>query len=209
MTPIEGEKNSASGRALILRSALQLFSERGYDGTSIDDIRQAAGFKSKASLYTHFKSKEEVSSAILQEIQEEEDRVLMQAYATARPEPLAQFAAMGRAYVAWSLSHRQEYTFCFVRAQMETLIQGKPDLSTQTGALASDQLLLKLVQELRKDYPVRAIADTALLSMIRSLIGRAVIDQEAFGAIGLEARAQQLIEVCMSVLFSEDVVLPA
>src|SRR5258708_27968263 len=97
----ESKKNSSHGRALILQSALQLFSGRGYDGTSIDDIRQAAGFKSKASLYTHFKSKEEIASALLKDILEEEDRVVMQAYAAAKPEPLHQLVAMGRAFITW------------------------------------------------------------------------------------------------------------
>src|SRR5258708_39218199 len=52
------EQRTSHGRDGILQAALQLFSRRGYDATSIDDIRRAAGFKSKASLYTHFKSKE-------------------------------------------------------------------------------------------------------------------------------------------------------
>lgn len=208
MALTESEKNSSSGRALILQSALQLFSARGYDGTSIDDIRQAAGFKSKASLYTHFKSKEEVASALLTEILEEENRVLMQAYAAAKPEPLHQFIAMGKAFIEWGLNHPQEYAFCFLRVQLEALLQGKPASAMLEHAQASEQLLLNLLHELRRDYPVRQIADAALLSMTRSLINRAVIDQATFGAISLETRIKQIIEVCVSVLFTEQVALP-
>jgi AcrR family transcriptional regulator len=208
MVLTESEKNSSRGRALILQSALQLFSERGYDGTSIDDIRQAAGFKSKASLYTHFKSKEEIASALLKEIIEDEDRVLVQAYAAAKPEPLHQLVAMGKAFIEWGLSHPQEYTFCFVRAWLETLIQNKPATSLGERPQSSDLLLLNLIHELRRDYPVRQVADAALLSMIMSLISRAMIDQAAFGAISLETRVQQIIEVCVSVLFTEPGSLP-
>ena len=204
----ENEKSSSRGRALILQSALQLFSGRGYDGTSIDDIRLTAGFKSKASLYTHFKSKEEIASALLKDILEEEDRVEMQAYATAKPEPLHQLVAMGKAFIEWGLSHPQEYAFCFLRVQLETLIQGKSVTYMRESPQSSDLVLLNLIHALRRDYPVRQIADAALLSMIMSLVSRAVIDQSAFGAISLETRAQQIIEVSVSILFTEPVPIP-
>ena len=204
----ERDKNSSRSRALILQSALQLFSGRGYDGTSIDDIRQAAGFKSKASLYTHFKSKEEIAVALLKDILEEEDRVEMQAYAAAKPEPLHQLVAMGRAFIEWGLSHPQEYAFCFLRVHLETLIQGKPAIYMRKHPQSSDLVLLNLIHELRREYPVRQIADAALLSMIMSLVSRAVIDQAAFGAISLEIRIQQIIEVCVSILFTKSVSLP-
>lgn len=209
MALTESEKNNSRGRALILQSALQLFSQRGYDGTSIDDIRQAAGFKSKASLYTHFKSKEEIASALLKEIMEEEDHVIMQAYAEAKPEPLHQLAVMGKAFIEWGLSHPQEYAFCFLRVQLEKLIQGENTTSSlDERTQTSGQILLQLIHELRREYPVRQIADAALLNMIRSLIGHAVMNQAAFGDISLEARVQQSIEVCMSVLFIEPVHIP-
>ncbi|HEY3993213.1 MAG TPA: TetR/AcrR family transcriptional regulator [Ktedonobacteraceae bacterium] len=213
----ESEKKSSRGRSLILQSALQLFSERGYDSTSIDDIRQAAGFKSKASLYTHFKSKEEIASALLKDIMEEEDRMLMEAYAAAKPQPLHQLVAMGKALIEWGLSHPQEYAFCFVRVQQEMLIQGQPATSivrslrsdsAEDRLQASDLLWLNLIHELRRDYPVRQIADAALLSMIMSLISRTMIDRTAFGAISLESRVQQIREVCVSVLFTEPVPFP-
>ncbi|MBA2680626.1 MAG: TetR/AcrR family transcriptional regulator [Ktedonobacteraceae bacterium] len=204
----EGEKNSSRGRSLILQAALQLFSGRGYDGTSIDDIRQAAGFKSKASLYTHFKSKEEIAAALLKDILEEEDRVEMQAYTAAKPEPLHQLVAMGKAFIEWGLSHPQEYAFCFLRVQLETLIQGKSAAYMEERPQSSDLILLNLIHELRREYPVRQIADAALLSMIMSLVGRAVIDHTAFGTISVETRMQQILEVCVSVLFTEPVSLP-
>jgi AcrR family transcriptional regulator len=209
MALAKSEKNGSHGRALILQSALQLFSGRGYDGTSIDDIRQAAGFKSKASLYTHFKSKEEIASALLKDILEEEDRVVMQAYAAAKPEPFHQLVAMGKAFIEWGLSHPQEYAFCFLRVQLEMLIQGKSATSMGERPQSSDLILLNLIHELRRDYPVRQIADAALLSMIMGLVSRVAIDQTAFGTIRLETKAQQIIEVCVTILFTEPVSLPA
>jgi AcrR family transcriptional regulator len=208
MVLTESEKHSSHGRALILQAALQLFSGRGYDGTSIDDIRQAAGFKSKASLYTHFKSKEEIASALLQDILEEENHVLMEAYAAAKAEPFPQLAAMGRAFIEWGLNNPEKYAFCFLRAQTELLIQGKPASALGARPQPSEQLLLDLVRELRGAYPVRQIADAALLLMITGVSSRALLDQTAFGSISKEARAQQIMEVCMGILFTEPVSLP-
>lgn len=48
----------------ILEEALELFAERGYDGTGVDLIAERVGIKGP-SLYRHFKSKEEVFDALL------------------------------------------------------------------------------------------------------------------------------------------------
>ena len=201
------EKRTSHGRDGILQAALHLFSRLGYDATSIDDIRRAAGFKSKASLYTHFKSKEEIATALLQEIIEQEDQVVMQAYHLADPEPLHRFLAMGKAFITWILSHPQESSFCLLRVQQEALIQGKLAYMGERP-LSSDLVLLKLIQELRQAYPVRHIADAALLTMLLGIVSRAGIDQTAFGAQDQETRVRHILEVCMGVLFREPVPLP-
>ena len=48
----------------ITEEALTLFAEKGYKGTSVKDIADAVGIKD-ASLYKHFKSKEEIFNAIV------------------------------------------------------------------------------------------------------------------------------------------------
>ncbi len=50
----------------ILREAVRLFSERGYHGTSVDDITEAAGI-TKGAFYWHFKSKEDLLRKFLEE----------------------------------------------------------------------------------------------------------------------------------------------
>jgi AcrR family transcriptional regulator len=49
--------------ARVRESALQLFLERGYEGTSMDEIARAAG-TTKVSLYARFASKDEVFNAV-------------------------------------------------------------------------------------------------------------------------------------------------
>jgi TetR/AcrR family transcriptional regulator, cholesterol catabolism regulator len=53
-------------RDQILRTAADLFRERGFPATTLDDIARPLGM-SKASLYTYFRAKEEILAAISQE----------------------------------------------------------------------------------------------------------------------------------------------
>ena len=206
----DSEKHSSHSRTLILQSALQLFSARGYDGTSIDDIRQAAGFKSKASLYTHFKSKEEMASALLHDIMVERDRAVMMAYTMTDPEPLQTLVAITRAFITWGVSNRQKYAFCFLRVQQDILIQGNKPSYGEEGLQPSDLTLLNLLQELRRrEYPVRPIADYALFTMMIGMISRAIIDQAAFGPANQETRVEHILQACFGILFSKPVPIPA
>lgn len=55
-------------RKRILDSALELFAERGYEGTSIAEIERAAGLSpGSGALYRHFASKRELLDAALRE----------------------------------------------------------------------------------------------------------------------------------------------
>nr|WP_320026445.1 TetR/AcrR family transcriptional regulator [uncultured Acetobacterium sp.] len=53
-----------SKKEVILENAKQLFSEKGYDGTSMDEIAQRTGVP-KSLIYYHFKCKEELLNAIV------------------------------------------------------------------------------------------------------------------------------------------------
>lgn len=55
---------SEERRREILSAALTVFAEKGYAGTSIDDLARAVGL-SKAGLYAYFASKEELFGAVL------------------------------------------------------------------------------------------------------------------------------------------------
>src|SRR2546430_9135821 len=51
-------------RAVILEQALELFSQQGYDGTSIREIASAAGVRDSA-LYYWFDAKEDILRALI------------------------------------------------------------------------------------------------------------------------------------------------
>jgi hypothetical protein len=62
-----------------------------------------------------------------------------------------------------------------------------------------------LIAQLRATYPVRNIKDEALTSMIVGVISKAVIDQNSFGDISLSEKVEQIIEMCLGVIFTNKV----
>ena len=51
----------------ILDTALELFSVQGFEATSLSQIADAVGIR-KASLYSHFESKQEILDALVKNI---------------------------------------------------------------------------------------------------------------------------------------------
>jgi AcrR family transcriptional regulator len=61
-----GRPRSEAKRQDILEAATRLFTEQGYDGTSVDDIAAAAGV-SKQTVYSHFGNKERLFGVAVSE----------------------------------------------------------------------------------------------------------------------------------------------
>lgn len=62
---ITGRRDGAATRQEALRIALELFTEQGYEATSLRQIADALGIN-KASLYYHFPNKEAILRAVLE-----------------------------------------------------------------------------------------------------------------------------------------------
>lgn len=67
---VQQSKRSATTIKAILESARSLFIERGFEAVSIDDIAAGAGI-AKGGLYHHFRSKQDVFEAVLDQVQAE------------------------------------------------------------------------------------------------------------------------------------------
>jgi AcrR family transcriptional regulator len=64
LLPGEPDTRESSTRERIITEAMRLFADRGYRGTTVGDIEQAAGLAPRAGgLYKHFRSKDEVLTA--------------------------------------------------------------------------------------------------------------------------------------------------
>ncbi|MGI3779155.1 MAG: TetR/AcrR family transcriptional regulator [Janthinobacterium lividum] len=76
MTEGRVRRAGSETRTEILRVALELFTARGFEGTSIRDIAEAMGV-TKSSLYYHFASKEAIVRALLDSRHDEIDELLV------------------------------------------------------------------------------------------------------------------------------------
>ena len=61
-------------KELIINKSLKLFSDRGYEGVSMRDIASEVGIKA-ASIYNHFKGKEDIFCSLLEEMSRRYERM--------------------------------------------------------------------------------------------------------------------------------------
>jgi AcrR family transcriptional regulator len=203
----------------ILDAALELFTKQGYEGTSIDNIREKSGFNSKASLYTHFKSKEEISEALTTRILAKIQTLVIDADAEPDGDPLWRFTTVFRAYIHWGLTHREEFVFRIIRAQELRMLIDKYDfqLNSQLHTTSLYLRFIDILESLRdRQYPVRSIENAALFHMTIGAICRAAIDDTSFypvkdgtpldrstlSAADIAAQVEQILEVCIGIVFT-------
>ncbi len=67
MQKTASKKTSSKKRDSIIKSALSAFLELGYGGTTMDEVVKRAG-GSKASIYKHFKNKEDLFATVIDEL---------------------------------------------------------------------------------------------------------------------------------------------
>jgi AcrR family transcriptional regulator len=74
----------AARRETILKGAAAAFADKGYAGTSMEDVASAAGI-TKLIVYRHFASKEELYDAVLEGVSERGREVFMAGLQAGRP----------------------------------------------------------------------------------------------------------------------------
>jgi TetR/AcrR family transcriptional regulator len=100
-TPADRRIRARNNKA-ILDAAIDIFREKGFDGTSIAEIAAGAGLP-KANVYYYFKSKETIYQTIIGDLIGEWDRAL--AHLTPDREPADALAAYIRAKLDFSRRH--------------------------------------------------------------------------------------------------------
>lgn len=84
-------------REKIRAVALELFAEQGYEKTSLREIAERLGV-TKAALYYHFKSKEDIVASLFHDVQQEVEKII--AWGDAQPRTLATRRELIRRYAA-------------------------------------------------------------------------------------------------------------
>ncbi|GAA4641235.1 TetR/AcrR family transcriptional regulator [Gordonia humi] len=96
-----------NGRDDILDSAVRLFNERGYYGTSTRDIAKGAEMTA-ASIYHHFASKQEILQSIMGRALQGALSMTRAAVIRAGGTPDGQLRALMRAWVVFHATHRRD-----------------------------------------------------------------------------------------------------
>jgi AcrR family transcriptional regulator len=149
---------------LIEHAATQLFAERGFAATTVDDIAKAAGL-TKPMLYRHFESKQELCVALLTRARADLIEAPLARFRPGMPEPQAQVPAMVDAWFEHVQRHPHDARLLF------TPITGDPEVervqmelhALQTATQAA--LLRELAPELED------VETEALATLMRASLG--------------------------------------
>jgi AcrR family transcriptional regulator len=93
-------------RQEVLQAAIRLFSEQGYEATSLLEVAEAVGLL-KGSLYYYARSKEDLLFAIISEFHDEGVRLLAE-LENSTDDPLTKMETFIRSGVIYMLAHRAE-----------------------------------------------------------------------------------------------------
>jgi AcrR family transcriptional regulator len=108
---------SRQARRRILDAALDSFAERGYEATTIDDIRTASG-ASIGTIYHHFKSKQGIAATLFLEGLGSYQEGVIAVYA-ANADAEAGVRAVVRHYLAWAAANPRLARFLLTTRQPE------------------------------------------------------------------------------------------
>ena len=102
----EREQKKAKTRKAILEAAVQLFSKKGFDKTSIDELAKEAGI-GKGTIYTYFKTKTDILKAFCED---ELDYIHSELASKTNPNApfLDQIHTIFYAVKTWKLLEKQE-----------------------------------------------------------------------------------------------------
>jgi AcrR family transcriptional regulator len=104
---------AAERRRVIERAATELFAQRGYAATTVDDIVRAAGV-TKPMLYRHFESKQELCIALLEHYRDELVAAPLARFDPDERDPHAQLESMTEAWLEHARSHPAATRLLFV-----------------------------------------------------------------------------------------------
>jgi AcrR family transcriptional regulator len=115
----------AGGRAAVLETALRLFAEHGVSGTSLQMIADAMGV-TKAAVYHHFRTKDEIVLAVLTRALDELGAIVARAEEQADHE--ARVAVVVAGLVDLLLAHRRGYRLLGADPAVVALLRAHPSL---------------------------------------------------------------------------------
>jgi AcrR family transcriptional regulator len=147
-------------RTAILDSAMQVFAQSGYHGSSIDEIAQAAGI-SKALIYEHFPSKKDLHVSLLDmHVQELFDRLAVNA-ATQEPGDVRLRNGLD-AFLGWVEEQRGAFRMVFRDAAdpevADVVLRVQSQATAAVAALMATEPMAPATSEEARDRGIRMLA---------------------------------------------------
>lgn len=179
-------------REAVLEAAVEVFNERGYDGTSMEDLSKRLGI-AKSAIYHHVSGKEELLRMAL-------DRALdgwAEAAENARgldAPAIVRLEMLVRGTVA-VLEARLPYVTLLLRVRGNT----KVERAALARRRSFDQLVASLVEEAERDGDVRADVDPKVTA--RLLFGLINSIVEWYRPGGRQARQVPLADAVCAIAF--------
>ncbi|MFK0401807.1 TetR/AcrR family transcriptional regulator [Microbacterium sp. NPDC090225] len=176
----------------LLDAAVAVFNESGYDGTSVAALAARLGL-SKAALYHHFASKEEILETALDEALDGLEGVLA---ATDAVRPGDRLAAVLEGAVGVLVAHLPSVTL---------LLRVRGNSEVERRALerrrAFDQAVTAIVRAAQEEGAVRADVDASVATrLLFGMVNSLVEWYRPTGAEGAEALARDVLAVALDGL---------
>ncbi len=170
-------ESKARTRAYLLEAAAELFRRHGFEGTSVEQIAEEAGY-TKGALYTHFASKEDLFAALLEstvrtQIEDLRDRI------AAEERPEARYDLLRRMSARWG----GDQNAAMLDAELRLAAARNPALGAKLAPLA-DQLYATLAGPARDLAPLLHIAATGV-ALQRAVTPLSVADDLALSTFAL------------------------
>lgn len=184
------ENKQHAKKEMILDAAALLFSQKGFEATSIDEIGEAAGLKGPA-LYYYFKGKDDIIDALVQRMEEYYERRFDAVDADKLPTSYEEFKKMSMNRIIFTIHEPKFQMGRLIIAKGQFRDKRLAKLATRhhlTGLMEFYKIVLeKLVDdEIIKDYPLDLLAFefVAPITMLIHLIDREP-DKEAEALEGI------------------------
>jgi AcrR family transcriptional regulator len=158
----------------LVRAALELIAEKGPAGFTFAEAARWAGV-SPAAPYRHFRDRDELLADVARRGFEEFETSLSRAWDEGRPEPLAAFERVGKAYLAFARKEPAYYSAMF---EAGIPLDGYPELVAAGDRAfavlrtASETLIARMPQAKRPPALMMALHIWALSHGVASLFGR-------------------------------------
>ena len=163
------EREKLYRRKEIIYAAVKLFSEKGYEHSTLDEIAEASEF-GKGTIYNYFQNKEEIYLAVVDEIMENHSKIIKDISETCE-DFLTFITEFTKATLKISLENKDAFLL-MVRLKSQSFLS---DPSIKSGLIQkhfekNNKILSQKFSNAIKNKVIRSLDINSLMNIYRSMI---------------------------------------